>query len=134
MPTRHDVSLWRGNSAPPIVWTLPEDLAPGAAFFLAVEADGRILLSHDTPAGTLVLNAEAGTLTWSPGPAETRLVPEGRVARYELELRAGGVETTLFFGAMTGLGGANLDGEPLSPAALDGSEPGNSPSLLSGWL
>lgn len=134
MPIRHDISLWRGNSAPALLWTLPEDSPDGADYFLTVEAGGRLVLCADTPAGSLIRDAEAGTLSWIPNPAQSRLVPEGRVARYEIEQRRLGAETTIFFGTLTGIGGANFDAAPLHPAALDASDPDNSSLLLSGWF
>lgn len=133
MPIRQDVSLWRGNNAPAIVWTLPEDGPLGAAYFLAIEAGGQLVLAADTTTGALVFDADA--LSWTPGLAESRLVPPGRVARYEIEQRADGIETTIFFGSVTGLGGINTDaGSSAEPTMLDAADPENSLLLLMGWL
>lgn len=133
MPTRTDVTLWRGNNAPEIVWTLPDAPPEGAAFFLAVEASGRMLFARDTPSGSLLLAGDA--LRWSPSLAESRAIPQGRVARYEIEQRIGDVETTLFFGDVTGLGGVNADaGAPAGATMLDAADPENTPLFLLGWL
>lgn len=133
MPIRTDVTLWRGNNAPEIAWTLAEAPPDGAAFFLAVEAGGRTLFTRDTPSGSLLL--AGSTLSWSPSLAESRAIPPGRVARYEIEQRVGDVETTLFFGDVTGLGGVNADaGAPAGATMLDAADPENIPLFLLGWL
>ena len=134
MPIRQDLALWRGNNAPALVWTLPDDAPAGAGYFLTVEAGGRIIASADTAAASLVLDAGAGTLSWAPSLAESRAVPPGRIATYEIEQRLDGGETTVLFGALTGLGGINADAGPTVPTALDAADPDNSPLLLLGWL
>ena len=134
MPIRQDLALWRGNNAPGLVWTLPAGAPPGAGYVLTIAAGGRIIATADSMAGSLVLDAGAGTLAWSPGLAESRAVPAGRIATYEIEQRAEGAETTIIFGTLAGLGGLNLDAVATWPTSLDGSEPDNSPLLLLGWL
>jgi len=135
MPTRTDISIWRGNNAPAIVWQLPDPAPEGALYRLAAIAGGRALFEFDSAAGTLALHADPDRLEWTPTLAQSRAVPAGRVARYEIEQRVGETETTLFFGAITGLGGANADaGAPFGSTSLDAEDPENIPLFLLGWI
>ncbi|MCX5514251.1 hypothetical protein C3941_24020 [Kaistia algarum] len=135
MPIRTDISLWRGNNAPDLIWTLPDTIPSGASYSLTVAAGGQILFSRETPSGSLGLDTEAKELRWTPTLAESRLVPAGRVATYEIEQRVGDIETTLVFGSITGLGGGNSDaGSPAGATMLDAADPDNIPLFLLGWL
>jgi len=128
------MSIWRGNSAPPLVWALPDDIPiTGSDFFLTIGVSGSVLLSRDTASGTLTLNSALRQLEWDYSAAESRLIPEGQIARYEIERHAGSVEITEIYGPLTGLGGLNPDASPGMPAELDFSNPDNSGQQMMGW-
>lgn len=135
MPTRTDISIWRGNNAPAIVWQLPDPAPEGAVFHLVARVGGALLLELGSEAGTLAFQADPDRLEWTPTLAQSRAVPAGRIAQYEIEQRVGETETTLFFGSITGLGGANADaGAPFGSTSLDAEDPENIPLFLLGWI
>ena len=135
MPLHVDMSIWRGNNAPPLTWTLPESVPlTGSSFVLTIGAAGSLLLTKDTTSGTLVLNPATRELQFSYTTAESRLIPAGQIAEYEIERRSSGVEITELYGFMSGLGGLNLDEEPGDGSLLDFSNPDNSNLQLLGWI
>ncbi len=86
----------------------PMDLE-GSSFVLNVAWPGGALRKGSDDGGLAVdhVNAE---VAWRPPPAETRLVPEGRIARYEWEHREpGGRQRVFLTGFMIGEGGLNDD-------------------------
>lgn len=46
---------------------------------------------------------------WQPTTSETRLIPKGTKAQYELEVRNGADEAVYMIGKITGIGGINDD-------------------------
>ena len=52
------------------------------------------------------VNAE---VEWQPTTVETRLIPKGAKATYELEVRNGASEIVYMVGTITGIGGINDD-------------------------
>ena len=87
----------------------PVDLTGSVLVFVA-EA-GAIRLVRSTADGSLAMpNPAAGEITLSLTPAETRQFPVGRLrARYEIERRIDGDETTLVSGCITVMDGINDD-------------------------
>ena len=87
----------------------PVDLTGSVLVFVA-EA-GPIRLVKSTADGTLAMPAPTtGELMLSLTPAETRLLPVGRLkTRYEIECRIGTEETTLVSGCITVMDGINDD-------------------------
>ena len=135
MPLHVDMSIWRGNNAPALTWTLPDTVPlTDSAFYLTIGAAGTILLTKDTIGGTLVLNTSTRQLSFSYTTAESRLIPAGQIAEYEIERHTDGVEITEIYGFMTGLGGLNTDETPGTGGALDFSAPENSNLQLMGWI
>ncbi|HWJ76441.1 MAG TPA: hypothetical protein VNX29_25020 [Kaistia sp.] len=135
MPLRVDLSIWRGNNAPALIWTLPDEIPiTGAAFFLTVAAAGTLLLARDTTSGTLALDAVTRQLRLDYTTAESRLIPAGQIAEYEIERRNAGLEITELYGFMTGLGGLNTDASPGEGSSLDFSNADNSNLQLMGWI
>ncbi len=56
------------------------------------------------------MDAASAQVAWRPAPAEARLIPEGRIARYEWERRdASGRQGILLTGFLIGEGGLNDD-------------------------
>ncbi len=135
MPLHVDMSIWRGNNAPALTWTLPDTVPlTDSDFFLTIGVAGTLLLTKDTGSGTLVLNPATRALTFSYTTAESRQIPEGQIAEYEIERHTDGVEITEIYGFMTGLGGLNTDEAPGTGSALDFSAPENSNLQLMGWI
>ena len=87
----------------------PVDLTGSVLVFVA-EA-GAIRLSKSTADGSLGMpDPSNGEITLSLTPAETRQFPVGRLrARYEIERRIEGEETTLVSGCITVMDGINDD-------------------------
>ncbi len=135
MPLRVDKSIWRGNNAPALTWTLPDEVPiTGSSFFLTIGAAGSLLLAKDTVSGTLLLNPTTRELRFSYTTAESRLIPAGQIAEYEIERRNAGVEITELYGFMSGLGGLNTDEAAGEGSLLDFSNPDNSNLQLLGWI
>jgi hypothetical protein len=57
----------------------------------------------------VVSDPSEAEVTWQPTAAETRLIPVGTKARYELEIRQGTNESIYMMGTLTGIGGINDD-------------------------
>lgn len=86
----------------------PMDLT-GSAFVLSVIWPSGALRKASADGG-LTVDLASSQVSWRPPPAEARLIPEGRIARYELEQReAGGGQRILLSGYMIGEGGLNDD-------------------------
>ena len=88
----------------------PVDLT-GSIVVFVVEA-GAVRLVKTTADGTFAMPDPAtGEVVLSLSPAETRLLPAGRLrTRYEIERRIGDEETTLAAGCITVMDGINDDG------------------------
>ncbi len=87
----------------------PVDLTGSVLVFVA-EAGG-VRLCKSTADGSLTMPAPAsGEIALHLTPAETRLLPVGRLkVRYEIERRIDGEETTLVSGCITVMDGINDD-------------------------
>jgi len=87
----------------------PIDLSGSALIFVA-EA-GSVRVRKSTEDGSLAMpDPAAGEITLNLAPAETRQFPVGRLrARYEIERRIEGEETTLVYGCITVMDGINDD-------------------------
>ena len=87
----------------------PVDLTGSVLVFVAEAGTVRVMKS--TEDGSLAMpNPAAGEIALNLTPAETRLFPVGRLrARYEIERRIEGDETTLVSGCITVMDGINDD-------------------------
>jgi len=87
----------------------PVDLTGSVLVFVAEAGSARIRKSTDD--GSLaMLDPAAGEITLNLTPAETRQFPVGRLrARYEIERRIEGEETTLVSGCIAVMDGINDD-------------------------
>ena len=87
----------------------PVDLTGSVIMFVAEAGVVRIVKS--TADGSLAMSDPAsGEITLHLTPAETRLLPVGRLkVRYEIERRIGGEETTLVSGCIAVMDGINDD-------------------------
>ena len=59
-------------------------------------------------------NPAEAEIEWIPTAAETRLIPKGAKARYELEVWMSGYEIVYLLGTITGIGGLNDDIDEVS--------------------
>ena len=113
-PVVVDFDLWRGSNLPPVIWGLEnEDGTPfpvaGSEFVLTIRWAGGSIRKSTAASDGFALDAATSELAWSPTLAETRLVPLGRLSRYEVERRIGGHQDPLITGSITGKGGNNDD-------------------------
>lgn len=119
-----DITVWRGANAPPVIWELlrtdiPDDQAAvsddifdltGSVVWLTVFlADEQLIALNTDDDATLTFDITTGRVSWSPTLDESRLVPRGRKADYELERRMAGAQEPLAAGFVIALGGHNLD-------------------------
>lgn len=115
--TNTDVTahVWRGtNEAQEWAFTNEADNTPfdltGFTVRLRVLVRGTAVITLQSGTDTnLVVSAANGLVTWTPTIEESRLIPRGERATYELERRATGVERPLCAGRMRGLAGDNDD-------------------------
>lgn len=110
MPTRAPIRVWRGNNAPPIVWSFPEtfDLT-GSSFVLTIAVGDAVVLTAKSADGDITIDTETGYVSWPYSLADSRLIPIGRDAQYELERRVGSEQRTMAYGVCEGIGGINSD-------------------------
>ena len=108
------IRIWRGTTRP-VGWRLKDgdgdlfDLT-GSTFQLSIAAAGVVLLAKNSAnADGLAIDVPNATVTWTPTLAESRLIPLGRVASYELERRIGSAQEILAWGQVEGFGGINAD-------------------------
>ena len=108
------IRLWRGTTRA-IGWRLKDgngdlfDLT-GSTFRLSIAATGVVLIAKNSEsADGLAIDVLEATVTWTPTLVESRLIPLGRVANYELERRIGAAQEIVAWGQVEGLGGINAD-------------------------
>ena len=108
------IRIWRGATRP-VAWRLKDgdgnlfDLT-GSTFQLSIAAAGVVLITKNSSnADGLAIDVPGATVTWTPSLAESRLIPLGRVASYELERRIGAAQEIVAWGSVEGLGGINAD-------------------------
>lgn len=88
----------------------PVDLTGSVLTFVAA-GDGTTIRRSTSDGSLLMPNPASGEVTLHLRPAETRLLPVGRLkTRYEIECRIGDEETTLVSGCITVMDGINDDG------------------------
>lgn len=111
MPTTKDISIWRGNTE-----TFPVEVkARVGANIVAVNLTGSTLqFRAQWEGGSLVkdlviTDAALGLAELRLSKTETRGVPQGNTARYEIERRVGAEEKTLLYGRFVAGGGLNTD-------------------------
>lgn len=109
-----DFEVWRGNAYRAIGWNFPFDLT-GSAIVLTIKWRNWSLIKSTADGGLVTENTEVEGATvpvvyWTPTLEETRQIPLGRVADYEVERRVpGGEERTYVKGKVIGMGGKNND-------------------------
>lgn len=134
MPVRNDKVIWRGNTAPPLEWTIPDGVPIlGSSFVLTIGTDAGVLIAKETTNGTLLFDSENRRLAWTYTAAESRLIPEGQIAQFEIERHSDGAKITEIYGFVSGLGGLNADAEPAG-FSLDPSKTDMSSQMMMGWI
>lgn len=115
MPSRSDIDVWRGNTLS-VVFQLNRDAQgtplplSGSTFVFRVLDGETELLRKASPSDELsVPTPSDGKVLLSLAPADTRALPLGMLARYELERRVSSEETTVAFGFLNVAGGVNDD-------------------------
>ena len=108
------IRIWRGATRP-VGWRFKDgdgnlfDLT-GSSCRLSIAAAGVVLIAKNSESTDgLAIDVPGATVTWTPTLAESRLIPLGRVASYELERRIGSAQEILAWGPVEGLGGVNAD-------------------------
>lgn len=112
-----DIEIIRGNNFPPAKWQFlasedPVEFYPldGSVFKLEVTWPGAPAIIKTTDADSeLVIGLADSTVTWNYSTEQSRSLPLGRIARYELERWAGGTQQSLIAGYFVVDAGANPD-------------------------
>ncbi|WP_424363609.1 hypothetical protein [Methylocystis parvus] len=113
---RYDIEIVAGNSKTiPITFyedaakVNPLDLTGSTIIFRAVW-DGGSLSKSSPSSGITISDPTTGAISIALTVANSRALPEGKVAKYEIERRIGGAETTLLLGYLNVVNwGANDD-------------------------
>ena len=114
------IYLKAGNNEPPILWQfliseepdVPMPIDPGTIFKLTISWPGGDPINHSSDAGDGILaifDPANSILAWNYTIGESRLIPKGSVARYELERWLGGSQRTFIGGPVVVSGGLNAD-------------------------
>lgn len=122
---RADMMVWVGNNYPPTIIEflgvdIPDDQesAPGdyidltgSDLYLTIGRGTPYLIEKNTlaDADVLVVDESVAQLQWTPTIAETRTLPLGRLAKYEVERRIDGNQQTIAAGFVIVEGGLNSD-------------------------
>lgn len=118
LPANYDFTIVRGTSGPTqglTVYFADSSLAP-ITFDdarLSIWQKDTLLMRLSTLEGTqgfTVTDVGSAQVTWAPTVAQTRQIPLGSKATYELELRINSAEVVYMQGGISGIGGLNDDG------------------------
>lgn len=114
--TRVDLEIWIGSDFSQDFELLQDndsifDLSGSEIVFRAVDGKGTELfrLTSVSDSEIEITDASAGEFTLSLSSSQTRLIPQGRVAQYELERRLAGTQEPLLSGFFIAEGGINDD-------------------------
>lgn len=115
-PDTYDHEIWRGNDSPLVV-RFPQFDGSGSDFVLTMRFRGAEMVRRVSTGELSMLVAPhpltgltATTVTWPCGHAESRLLPAGRLTRYELERQVpGGEQRTFLQGFMIVREATNVD-------------------------
>lgn len=110
MPTQKDFEIWIGNDFQRLL-TLKDasgavvDLTGATLVFRAINSANTQIFRKELTVAT----PASGQALLSISAIETRDMPTDRSLRYEVEHRAGGIQTTLLYGNLNAKGGVNDD-------------------------
>lgn len=132
MPVQQDIEVWRGNSRPVVILPFPDGYvpAPGATYQMVVSIGTTAILVS----GVVLVDAIARQFRWPLSTSDSRLIPLGTVASYELEERSRYGEETVLSGFVIGAGGANFDVPLPVGSRLNWTDPGNRQWRMMGWI
>jgi len=119
IPAKYDLTIVRGTSGPTqgLIVRLKSKDAQGNLTNIPFD-DVRLSIYQRTTkllrpslseGGLTVSNATEAEITWAPSADDTRLIPEGKKSRYELEVRNAGLEVVYMIGDITGMCDINDD-------------------------
>lgn len=118
MPGNLNLTIWKGNSySQPLRLStrdgdndlVPVGLAGSELVFVAAWRGGTLRKSTADEDGFSITDAANGRVLLSLTKVETRALPPGRTATYEIERRTGGEQTTILYGDIITTGGTNDD-------------------------
>jgi hypothetical protein len=113
-----DIEIVAGNNSPPVVWTFLETegppevlfaLDPASTFYLTIKWPGGILERNTIDDPDLVIDIPGASVSWSYSVEDSRAMPKGRTASYELEWRVPPSQATYIGGGVFIGGGINAD-------------------------
>lgn len=109
MPGQANIEVWKGNTLSrtfrfKVDETTPLDLTGSTLVFRALWSGGNEIRKNLTVATPV--NGEA---VLDLSVVETRSLPNGAVAKYEIERRMGGAQTTLLYGTLVATEWVNDD-------------------------
>ncbi|MEZ0252621.1 MAG: hypothetical protein ACAH20_16940 [Methylobacteriaceae bacterium] len=109
-----DFTVRRGNNNPAMIWALQDEEGEpfpveGRSLVLTIVWRDGSLTKESVANDGLSVDAATSQVTWTPTIGESRSIPPGRRARYELECRTGAEQVTIAAGSVTGAGGLNSD-------------------------
>lgn len=114
MPTKYDIDVWRGNTLSR-TFRLKNadgsllDLTGSEFVFRAISGTAELIRKETPSAEISVPTPENGEVLLALAPADTRLLPDGKTARYELERRISATQTTILYGYLNVASWANDD-------------------------
>jgi hypothetical protein len=113
-----DIEIVAGNNSPPVSWQFldtegpPEvlfPLDPASTFYLTIKWPGGSLRRNTEDDPDLVIDLGQAMVSWNYNIADSRAMPFGRVATYELEWRVAPMQVTYIAGGVMISGGINAD-------------------------
>lgn len=112
-----DIPITRGNNFPPVQWLFLASENPDVLFNLAGSVfklrvywpAQQINVASDTDPLVLAIDLVTAIVQWNYSVADSRLLPAGRIARYELERWIGGTQQSVIAGFVAVEIGANPD-------------------------
>lgn len=111
-----DIEIIRGNNYPPAMWQFlisddPDELPDltGSIFKLEVIWPGGSILRSSDANPELAVDVANSILTWNYTAQQSRSLPLGMVARYEIERWTAGSQQSLIAGYFVASEGANPD-------------------------
>lgn len=118
-PATYDFDVVRGSSGPTqgLVFRLKAKEADGSLSNIPFEDIRLSIYRHNvlivrfalSDGGLVISDPVENEISWIPTAEETRLIPVGAKATYELESWNGTSEIVYMIGTITGIGGSNDD-------------------------
>ena len=114
MSVEADIAISRGSNQAAARWILEGDdgqplRTAGRQFILFVKWRRTTLRKVADETVGFALKADTATLSWSPSLEESRQIPIGQVARYEIEMREGDLQVKIISGSVTNSEGLDDD-------------------------